>query len=118
MAPISEYHETIRAAVRRFAEQEVAPFSQALWEEEDFPYEIWRKAGELGYIGLPYPEAYNGGGGDWLGFAIVLEEIARVDCAVAVSIMANSTAASLLNNFGTEEQILQRLMILWRIIFA
>jgi short/branched chain acyl-CoA dehydrogenase len=104
MYQVSEYHETIREAVRRFAEQEIAPHSHTLWENEEFPYEIWKKAGELGYIGLPYPEAYNGGGGDWLGFAIVLEEIARVDCAVAVSIMANSTAASLLNNFGTEAQ--------------
>lgn len=101
---VSEHHETIREAVRRFAEQEIAPASHALWEEEAFPYDIWKKAGELGYIGLPYPEAYGGGGGDWLGFAIVLEEIARIDCAVAVSIMANSTAASLLNNFGTETQ--------------
>lgn len=101
---VSEHHETIREAVRRFAEQEIAPTSHALWEEEAFPYDIWKKAGELGYIGLPYPEAYGGGGGDWLGFAIVLEEIARIDCAVAVSIMANSTAASLLNNFGTETQ--------------
>lgn len=101
---VSEHHETIREAVRRFAEQEIAPASHALWEEEAFPYDIWKKAGELGYIGLPYPEAYGGGGGDWLGFAIVLEEIARIDCAVAVSIMANSTAASLLNSFGTETQ--------------
>lgn len=101
---VSEHHETIREAVRRFAEQEIAPASHALWEEEAFPYDIWKKAGELGYIGLPYPEAYGGGGGDWLGFAIVLEEISRIDCAVAVSIMANSTAASLLNSFGTETQ--------------
>ncbi|WP_454739597.1 acyl-CoA dehydrogenase family protein [Cupriavidus necator] len=104
MSYIAEHHEMIREAVRRFAEEEIAPVAHRLWEEESFPYEIWRRAGELGYIGLPYPEAWGGSGGDWLGFAIALEEIARVDCAVAVAIMANSTAASLLNNYGTDGQ--------------
>lgn len=97
-------HREIRAAVRRFAENEIAPIAGRLWEEEAFPYEIWKKAGELGFTGLPYEEDYGGGGGDWVGFTIVLEEIARVDCAVAVSLMANSTAASLLTNFGTPAQ--------------
>lgn len=101
---LSEQHEMIRESVRRFAEKEIAPQAERLWEEEAFPYGIWKQAGELGFTGLPYPEAYGGGGGDWLGFTIVLEEIARVDCAVAVSLMANSTAASLLNNYGTHEQ--------------
>lgn len=101
---IKDHHEAIRDAVRRFAENEIAPVAEHLWQEEEFPYAAWKQAAELGFVGLPYPEAYGGGGGDWLGFAIVLEEIARVDCSVAVSIMANSTIASLLNNFGTEAQ--------------
>lgn len=101
---ISEQHQMIRDSVRRFAEHEIAPHARRLWSEEAFPYEIWRQAGELGFTGLPYDEAYGGGGGDWLGFTIALEEISRVDCAVAVSLMANSTAASLLANYGTHEQ--------------
>ena len=104
LSSMSEEQETIRAAVRRFAEAEIAPVSEALWEEQLFPYEIWRKVCELGFTGLPYPEAYGGGGGSWLSFAIVLEELARVDCAVANSLMANSTVASLINNFGTPAQ--------------
>ena len=104
LSSMSEEQETIRAAVRRFAEAEIAPVSEALWEEQLFPYEIWRKVCGLGFTGLPYPEAYGGGGGSWLCFAIVLEELARVDCAVANSLMANSTVASLLNNFGTPAQ--------------
>jgi butyryl-CoA dehydrogenase len=104
LSSMTEEQETIRAAVRRFAEAEIAPVSEALWEEQLFPYGIWRKVCELGFTGLPYPEAYGGGGGSWLSFAIVLEELARVDCAVANSLMANSTVASLINNFGTPAQ--------------
>lgn len=101
---LNEQHTMIRDAVRRFAESEIAPRSEQLWEREEFPYEIWRRACELGFAGLPYPEAYGGGGGEWLSFVIVLEELARVDCAVANSLMANSTVASLLSYYGTHEQ--------------
>lgn len=101
---MNEEQETIRAAVRRFAEAEIAPVSEALWEGQLFPYEIWKKVCELGFTGLPYPEEYGGGGGSWVAFAIVLEELARIDCAVANSIMANSTVASLITNFGTHAQ--------------
>lgn len=101
---LTEQHQMIRDSVRRFAESEIAPISQRLWQEEEFPYDIWRKACRLGFTGLPYPEAYGGGGGEWLSFVIVLEELARVDCAVANSLMANSTVASLLSNYGTHEQ--------------
>lgn len=104
LGSVQEHHDAIRDMARRFAENEIAPRSEDLWQREEFPYDIWRQAGELGLIGLPYAEAYNGGGGDWLGFTIVLEEIARIDCAVAVSIMANSTIASLLHTFGTQDQ--------------
>lgn len=101
---MNEQHVMIRDAVRRFAEQEIAPVSERLWEEQEFAYQVWKQAGELGFLGLPYPEEHGGGGGDWLGFTIVLEEIARVDAAVASSMMANSTPASLINNYGTPTQ--------------
>ena len=101
---LTEEHTMIRDAVRRFAERDIAPISEELWEEQGFPYDVWRQAGELGFTGLPYPEAYGGGGGSWLSFVIVLEELARVDCAVANSLMANSSVASLLNNFGNDAQ--------------
>jgi butyryl-CoA dehydrogenase len=94
----------IRSAVRRFAENEIAPVAEELWEEQAFPYAFWKRAGELGFAGLPYPERWGGGGGDWVSFVIVLEELARVDCAVSNAVMANSSVASLLNNFGTDAQ--------------
>ena len=96
--------ELIRDTVRRFAEREIAPQSETLWEDQAFPYEIWKMAGELGFTGLPYAKEYGGGDGDWVSFTIVLEELARVDCAVANSLMANSTVASLLSNYGTDAQ--------------
>jgi short/branched chain acyl-CoA dehydrogenase len=102
---LNEQHTMIRDTVRRFAEGEIAPISEKLWEEEAFPYDIWKRAGELGFTGLPYLETYGGGGGEWLSFVIVLEELARVDCAVANSLMANSTVASLLSNYGSETQM-------------
>jgi butyryl-CoA dehydrogenase len=101
---LNEQHTMIRDAVRRFAETEIAPRSEELWQQEAFPYEIWKRACALGFAGLPYPEAYGGGGGEWLSFVIVLEELSRVDCAVANAVMANSTVASLLSNYGTHEQ--------------
>ncbi|WOD13424.1 acyl-CoA dehydrogenase family protein [Paraburkholderia kirstenboschensis] len=101
---LNEQHTAIRDAVRRFAENEIAPGSEELWEAEAFPYDIWKRAGELGFAGLPYPESWGGGGGEWLSYVIVLEELARVDCAIANSLMANSTVASLLSNYGTDEQ--------------
>lgn len=101
---LNEEHTMMRDAVRRFAEGEIAPVSQQLWEAEAFPYEIWKRAAALGFTGLPYPEQYAGGGGSWLSFVIVLEELARVDCAVANSLMANSSVASLLNAYGTDAQ--------------
>lgn len=101
---LTDEHTQIRDAVRRFAEEQIAPISEHLWEQQAFPYEVWQAAGELGFTGLPYPEAFGGGGGTWLAFVIVLEELARVDCAVANSLMANSSVASLLNNYGTAEQ--------------
>jgi short/branched chain acyl-CoA dehydrogenase len=104
LLPLSEQHEMIRASVRSFAEKEIAPVSERLWEEQSFSYALWKQAGALGFLGLPYPEDDGGGGGDWLGFTIVLEEIARIDAAVAASLMANSTPASLLHNHGTPAQ--------------
>lgn len=101
---LTQEHQMMRDAVRRFAENEIAPVSGQLWENESFPYEVWKRAGELGFTGIAYPEACGGGGGSWLSFVIVLEELARVDCAVANSLMANSSVASLLNVYGTEAQ--------------
>ena len=74
---LNDEHAMMREAVKRFAQSEIAPISQRLWEEESFPYTVWTDAAKLGFTGLPYPEQYAGGGGTWLSFVIVLEELAR-----------------------------------------
>jgi len=101
---MTDDHRLIRETARRFAEERIAPIATELWEEEGFPYAIWREAAHYGFSGLPYSECDGGSGGDWLSFVIVLEEFARIDCAIANAFMANSSAATLLSEFGNETQ--------------
>ena len=70
---LPEEHEALRATVREFAEREVAPVAEELDRTEAFPYEIVRKLGELGWMGIPFPEAYGGAGADTLAYALVVE---------------------------------------------
>ena len=76
---LSADHELIRRTVRDFAEGEVAPVAEELDREKRFPYEIVAKLGELGLMGIPFPEEYGGAGGDTLAYAIAVEELTRVD---------------------------------------
>ena len=68
--------------MRDFAQQEVAPVAEELDREKRFPYEIVAKLGELGLMGIPFPEEYGGGGADTLSYAIAVEELARIDSSV------------------------------------
>ena len=79
---LSDDHELIRRTVRDFAEGEVAPVAEELDREKRFPYEIVAKLGELGLMGIPFPEEYGGAGGDTLAYAIAVEELTRVDSSV------------------------------------
>ena len=80
---LSDDHELIRRTVREFAEGEVAPVAEELDREKRFPYEIVAKLGELGLMGIPFPERYGGSGGDSLAYALAVEELTRVDSSVA-----------------------------------
>ncbi len=98
-------HELIRATVREFAEAEIAPVAEELDRTKAFPYEIVAKLGELGLMGIPFPEEVGGAGGDALAYAIAVEELARVDSSVAITIEAGvSLGAMPIFRFGTEEQ--------------
>ncbi|MFD5554318.1 acyl-CoA dehydrogenase family protein [Streptomyces sp. NPDC127068] len=98
-------HEELRRTVAEFAHDVVAPKIGDYYERHEFPYEIVREMGRMGLFGLPFPEEYGGMGGDYLALGIVLEELARVDSSVAITLEAGvSLGAMPLYLFGTEEQ--------------
>ena len=102
---LSPDHELIRRTVRDFAEGEIAPVAEELDREKRFPYEIVAQLGELGLMGIPFPEEVGGAGGDTLAYAIAVEELARVDSSVAITMCAHTSLGTQpLYLFGTAEQ--------------
>src|SRR5215475_2450984 len=98
-------HELLRRTVRDFAEGEVAPVAEELDRTHSFPYEIVRKLGELGLMGIPFPEEYGGAGADTLAYAIAVEELTRVDSSVAITVCAHTSLGTQpIYLFGSEEQ--------------
>jgi alkylation response protein AidB-like acyl-CoA dehydrogenase len=88
---VSDDHRLIRATVRDFAEGEIAPVAEELDRTKSFPYAIVEQLGELGLMGIPFPEEYGGGGADSLAYAIAVEELARVDSSVAITLCAHTS---------------------------
>ncbi|GAA4940024.1 acyl-CoA dehydrogenase family protein [Actinoplanes utahensis] len=99
-----EYAE-LRASVRQFAQEQVAPVIAEHYEGKTFPYEIVRQMGKMGLFGLPFPEEFGGMGGDYFALCLALEELARVDSSVAVTLEAAvSLGAMPIFRYGTTEQ--------------
>jgi citronellyl-CoA dehydrogenase len=104
--PFSEEHEELRKSIRAFVEAELAPHSPEWEKNKDFPDSVFTRLGELGYLGLAYPEAYGGGGGDYLCNIVLAEEMTRCGSggvAMAVAVQTDM-AVPPLYKFGTEEQ--------------
>ena len=102
---LSPEHEELRRTVEAFAHDVVAPRIAEHYEHHTFPYEIVREMGKMGLFGLPFPEEYGGMGGDYLALCLALEELARVDSSVAITLEAAvSLGAMPIHRFGTEEQ--------------
>jgi short-chain 2-methylacyl-CoA dehydrogenase len=102
---LSEEHEALRHTVREFARDVVAPVIAEHYENHTFPYEIVRQMGKMGLFGLPFPVEYGGMGGDYLALCLALEELARVDSSVAITLEAAiSLGAMPIYRFGTPEQ--------------
>jgi alkylation response protein AidB-like acyl-CoA dehydrogenase len=98
-------HEDLRATVAEFAREVVAPVIGGYYERGEFPYEIVARMGKLGLFGLPFPEEYGGMGGDYFALCLALEELARVDSSVAITLEAGvSLGAMPIYRFGTAEQ--------------
>ncbi|MEV6109001.1 acyl-CoA dehydrogenase family protein [Streptomyces sp. NPDC051940] len=97
--------EELRRTVEQFAHEVVAPKIGDFYERHEFPYDIVREMGRMGLFGLPFPEEFGGMGGDYLALGIALEELARVDSSVAITLEAAvSLGAMPIHLFGTEEQ--------------
>ena len=102
---LSDDHGAIQELVRDFARNEIAPVAEELDREKRFPYEIVGKLGELGLMGIPFPEEHGGGGGDTLAYALAVEELARVDSSVAITLCAHTSLGTQpIALFGSDEQ--------------
>jgi len=102
---LSEEHEALRAVVEDFARKEVAPVISELYERGEFPYQLVARMGAMGLFGLPIGEEHGGMGGDYFALCLALEELARVDSSVAITLEAGvSLGAMPLHRFGTDEQ--------------
>jgi short/branched chain acyl-CoA dehydrogenase len=102
---LSDDQEALRDSVREFAREQVAPVITEHYEHKTFPYDIVRQMGKMGLFGLPFPEAHGGMGGDYFALCLVLEELARVDSSVAVTVEAAvSLGAMPIYRFGTAAQ--------------
>src|SRR5205814_7695688 len=101
----SEEQDLLRRSVREFAETEIRPHVREWDREQHFPRELVPKLAALGLLGIQFPERYGGAGMTALDYCICIEEIARVDPGVALSVAAhNGLCSSHISLFGTEDQ--------------
>lgn len=102
---LSPQQEMIRLIVREFAEKELAPIAAEIDESGEFPYETFKKLGEMGLQGMPFPRQYGGAGADYLSYIIANEEISKVCASTGMIQSGNiSLTAYPIYQFGTEQQ--------------
>ena len=102
---LSEEHEALRKVVRDFAVAEIEPHAEQWDREARLPVDVVHALGDLGLFGLPFPEEYGGSGGDFTALCVAIEELARVDHSIAITLSAGvGLGATPIFLFGTEEQ--------------
>ncbi|HWL64905.1 MAG TPA: acyl-CoA dehydrogenase family protein [Actinomycetota bacterium] len=102
---LSPEQQEFQKVVRSFVDDAIRPNAQRWDEEEELPLDAVKQMGELGLFGLPYPEEYGGGGSDFLTVCLAIEELARVDSSLAITLEAAVGLGSMpIYRFGTEEQ--------------
>jgi hypothetical protein len=102
---LSPDREAVRKAARDFAESEIRPHVMRWDEAQEFPREVFRKLGELGFLGVLFPEEFGGSGMSYMDYAAIVEEIACVDPSVALALAAhNSLGSNHIFQFGSEAQ--------------
>jgi short/branched chain acyl-CoA dehydrogenase len=102
---LSDEQRLLRDTVREFARAEVAPVAGELDRTKSFPYEIVKKLGELGLMGIPFPQEYGGGGADTLSYVLAVEELTRIDSSVAITMAAHTSLGTMpIYLWGSDEQ--------------
>jgi alkylation response protein AidB-like acyl-CoA dehydrogenase len=95
----------LQSTVREFAVEEVKPVAEELDRTKQFPYELVAKMGELGWMGIPFPESVGGAGGTSLQYAVAVEELTRIDSSVAITLCAHTSLGTQpIYLFGSGEQ--------------
>ena len=102
---LTDEQQEFRRAVREFAEEVISPRAEEMDRLEEFPTDIVKQMGQMGLFGLPFPEEYGGQGADFLTFCIAVEELARIDSSMAITLEAGvGLGANPIYADGTEEQ--------------
>ncbi len=102
---LDEETQLLQQTVREFAVEEIAPVAAELDQTKRFPYDLVAKMGELGWMGIPFPERYGGGAGSTVQYVIAVEELARVDSSVAITLCAHTSLGTQpIYLYGTEHQ--------------
>ncbi len=97
-------HRAFQQTVRAFADQELKPGAAQRDESGEFPWPAVKKLQEMGLCGLIFPREYGGGGRDFVSYAIAVEELARVDASVTLTLLAHTLCASHIHAFGSPAQ--------------
>jgi short-chain 2-methylacyl-CoA dehydrogenase len=102
---LTSEQELLRDTVRSFARERIAPVAEEIDRESRFPVELVREMAELGLLGIPLPDRYEGAGGDTLGYAIAIEELTRIDSSVAITVAAHTSLGTMpIFLFGSDAQ--------------
>jgi short-chain 2-methylacyl-CoA dehydrogenase len=102
---LTDEQRLLRDTVRDFARREVAPVAEELDRTKAFPYELVAKMGDLGLMGIPFPEQYGGGGADTLAYVLAVEEMTMVDSSVAITMAAHTSLGTMpIYLWGTDDQ--------------
>ena len=102
---LTEEQRLLQDTVREFARQDVGPVAAELDRTGAFPYDLVAELGKLGLMGIPFPEEYGGSGADTLSLTLAIEELARVDCSLAITVAAHTSLGTMpIHLWGTDEQ--------------
>src|SRR5881398_1016055 len=102
---LTDEHEAFRRVVRDFADAEIAPHAEEWDRDHVFPVDTVLAMGELGLFGLPFPEEYGGAGADFTTFCLAVEELARVDSSMAITLEAGvGLGANPIFTYGDDDQ--------------